>query len=192
MLNESQLIERLTRQEEAAFRELIHRYQTNVYQTVISFLRSSAHADDVTQEVFIEVYESIHGFRQQSSLSTWLYRIAVTKSLEHLRKNKARKRWGFLYSLWDDDGTLRFDAPGYDHPGVSLENKERAEALFRAVEQLPELQQTAYTLAKIKGLSQQEVAEVMGTSSAAVESSLHRATQNLRKQLTHYYNQLDA
>jgi RNA polymerase sigma factor (sigma-70 family) len=76
----------------------------------------------------------------------------------------------------------------FHHPGVSLDNKERAAVLFKAIEALPENQKLAYTLHKLEGLSYRDVSEVLNTTVSAVESLMSRANQNLRKQLEEYYN----
>jgi RNA polymerase sigma-70 factor (ECF subfamily) len=157
---------------------------------VISFLRSAEYADDVAQEVFIAVHQSIRGFKQESSLSTWIHRIAVTKSLEFLRKQKRKKRWGTLYSLWGENSDPKFEATSYDHPGVALENKQTAEALFKALDRLPDTQRTAFTLHKLDGHSYDEAAQIMNTTVSSIESLIHRATNNLRKYLETYYKAL--
>lgn len=189
-MNEEQLIGLLIDKNEVAFRHLVDLYENKVYNTVISFLRSEEYADDVAQEVFIAVYESVQSFRRESSLSTWVYRIAVTKSLEFLRKQKRKKRWGAFYSLWGEDLAPQFEAVSYDHPGVALEDKQTAEALFKALDRLPETQRTSFTLHKIDGHSYEETAQIMSTSISSVESLIHRATNNLRKYLADYYKNL--
>ena len=145
-------------------------------------------AEDITQEVFIKVFESVGSFKGESKLSTWIYRISVTHSLEHLRKKKRKKRFTFVYRLVGeevDDYYLK--TADFVHPGVKLENKEQAGILFRAIEQLPENQKTAFTLNKVEGLSYQEVGEVMEISLASVESLIFRARNNLKKQLEQHF-----
>jgi RNA polymerase sigma-70 factor (ECF subfamily) len=189
-LNEEQLIGLLIEKNEVGFRHLVDLYENKVYNTVIGFLRSDEYADDVAQEVFITVYESIGSFRKESSLATWIYRIAVTKSLEFIRKQKRKKRFGIFYSLFDEDAAPRFEIVSYDHPGVALENKETSEALFKALDKLPETQRTAFTLHKIDGMSYEETSQIMNTTVSSIESLIHRATVNLRKYLADYYQNL--
>ncbi len=189
-MTDEQLISLLAQKNESAFRVLVERYEQKVYNTVIGFLRADDFADDVAQEVFIAVYQSIGSFRRDSTLSTWIYRIAVTKSLEFLRKQKRKKRWGMVYSLFDDSGRLVYDAKHYHHPGVAVEDQETAQALFNAIDQLSEQQRTAFTLQKLEGLSYEEVASVMHTTVPSVESLIQRAQVNLRKHLTVYYKSM--
>ena len=189
-MNEDELIGLLIDKNEVAFRHLVDSYENKVYNTVIGFLRSDEYADDVAQEVFITVYESIGNFRKESTLATWIYRIAVTKSLEFIRRQKRKKRFGVFYSLFGDDVAPKFEKVSYDHPGVTLENKETSEALFKALDKLPETQRTAFTLHKIEGMSYEEASQVMNTTVPSIESLIHRATLNLRKHLADYYKNL--
>ena len=122
-------------------------------------------------------------------MSTWIYRITVNKSLDFLKARQAKKRSGFVVSLFgsktDDDRPL--DVPDFAHPGVQMEQKEAATALFKAINQLPEQQKVAFTLSKVEGLSYQEIADVLETSIPSVESLLFRAKQNLQKLLKDFY-----
>lgn len=186
-MEESQLIELLKKGDEAAFRIVVERWKDMVYNTVLSILQHPTEAEDVTQDVFVQVFESIGQFKGDAKFSTWLYRIAVTKALDLLRKKKRKKRFAFLQSLFGiNEEEIRHDA-GFFHPGVALENKERAAELFKAIDKLPENQKTAFLLHKVEGLSYQEVAEVMETTVPAIESLMHRARGNLRKSLAQFY-----
>lgn len=186
-MNELELVERLKRGEEPAFKIIVDTWQNMVYNTALGILQQAEDAEDVTQEVFVEVYESVAGFKGDSKFSTWLYRIAITKSLDHIRKKKRKKRFAFLQSLFGLNEEEVAHAAEFHHPGVSLENKERAAVLFQAIDGLPANQKVAFTLHKLEGLSYQEVAEVMQTSLSSVESLMHRAKGNLRKWLEKYY-----
>lgn len=159
-----------------------------VYNTALGILQNTADAEDVAQEVFMQVHESIGTFKGEAQISTWLYRITVTKCLDHLRKKNRKKRWGKVYSLFGQQNELIIDPPDFNHPGVALANKERADLLFRAVARLPDSQKAAFVLHKLEGLSSKEIAGVMDASVSAVEGLLHRAKQNLRQQLEDYYH----
>ena len=159
-----------------------------MFNTVIGFLQNTEDAEDVTQDVFVKIFESITQFKGESALSTWVYRVAVTTALEFLRRKKRKKRFGFLSPILGDNNELTLDLPDFHHPGVTLDNKEKSAILFKAIRQLPENQQTAFVLNKVEGLSYQEVAEVMKTSLSAVESLLHRAKTNLKELLKNFYN----
>lgn len=182
-MNEHELIQGLRNGDELAFKYLVDNYQDRVYNTAIGIVQNPQDAEDVAQEVFIQVYRSIHHFKGESKLSTWLYRIATTRALDLLRSRKSKKRFGLLQRLFGEGNEPLFELPDFNHPGISLERKENAAKLFKAISQLPENQKVAFTLHKVEDLSYQEISEVMKTSVPAVESLMHRAKQNLRKML---------
>ena len=171
------------------FTTVFDTHKKRVYNTVLSLLQNREETEDVVQEVFIKVYETLPQFKGESSLSTWIYRIAVNKSLDALKAKKTKKRSGFLVSLFGDkkDESKPLDVPDFVHPGVIAENKELATTLFKAINQLPDNQKVAFTLCKMDGLNYAEIAEVMQVSTPSVESLLFRAKQNLQKQLRTFY-----
>ncbi|MFN6243677.1 MAG: RNA polymerase sigma factor, partial [Bacteroidota bacterium] len=139
-------------------------------------------AEDVAQEVFIQVFRSIGTFKSEAKLSTWIYRITTTRALDLLRARKSKKRFGLLKRLWETEEESPVEnISDFNHPGVSLERKEEAAQLITAIAQLPENQKVAFVLHKLEGLSYLEIAEVMGNTLPAVESLMHRARLNLRK-----------
>lgn len=188
MINETELIERLKEGDDAAFKIIVEQWQDMVYNTILGIVQNETEAEDLAQDVFIKVFEKIGTFKGDSKFSTWLYRIATTTALDHLRSKKRKKRFGFLQSLSGTGGEEKEQLPDFNHPGVSLDNKERATVLFKAIEGLPDNQKAAYTLHKLEGLSYRDVSEVLNTTVSAVESLMSRANQNLRKQLEDYYN----
>ena len=175
----------------AAFQQLVESHQSRVMNTCYGFVHNREDAEDIAQEVFLEVYKSIDNFREDAKLSTWIYRISVTKSLDFLRKQKRKKRFGRLKEFFGkaQDPIEQIPAPATANPQACLEKQERAQLLRQAVESLAENQKIAVTLNKYEGFSYQEVAEIMGTSVSSVESLLHRAKNNLQKKLQHYYAQ---
>lgn len=181
------LIEQLKQKDEEAFKTVVKTWQDMVFNTVLGIVQNAEDAEDVSQEVFVQVYESINSFKGESKFSTWLYRIAITKAMDHIRKKKRKKRFAFIQSLFGVNNEMLHDPPDFHHPGISLDNKERATVLFSAIDKLPENQKIAFNLHKIEGLSYQEVSAVMKLSLSSVESLLHRAKNNLKKNLEDYY-----
>ena len=160
-----------------------------MFNTAISLVQDHGAAEDITQEVFITVYRSIHSFNEKSGLSTWIYRITVNKCLDHLRAKNRQKRYGIFGQLfYNDHGEALNEKAAFDHPGVKLEQKEHAKYLFEAIKSLPDTQKTAFVLAQIEDLPQKEIAEIMNISIKAVESLLQRAKTNLRKKLSPIYD----
>jgi RNA polymerase sigma factor (sigma-70 family) len=182
------LVRELKSGDEEAFRQVVEYYQDKVFNTCISFVKNADDADDLTQETFIEVYHSIGKFRADSRLSTWIYRIAVNKSLDFLRKTKRKKRSGLFVWFSGADQEPAFQVPDFNHPGILAEKKEEARILFAAIDKLPVNQKIAFTLHKTEDLSYEEIAEVLKKSVSSVESLMHRAKNNLRKILSDYYN----
>ncbi|MEO8962450.1 MAG: RNA polymerase sigma factor [Ginsengibacter sp.] len=188
-MDERELIILLKKKDRGAFKTIVDTWQGLVYNTAIGFLQNAEDAEDIAQEVFIQVYESISTFKEESKFSTWLYRITVSKALDHLRKKKRKKRFAFVQSLYGKNDVM-IEPPDFFHPGISMENKENASALFEAIEKLPPNQKTAFVLNKMEGLSYIEVAEVMKLSDSAVDALLQRAKKNLQKLLRNYYTLL--
>lgn len=182
-MQEVALIERLKAGDEAAFKELVLTHQDIVYNTALGVVQNAADAEDVAQEVFIQVYRSIHQFKGESKLSTWLYRIATTRALDLLRSKKSKKRFGLLLRFLGEDNEPVYDVPDFNHPGVILDKKENAAKLWKAIKLLPHNQKAAFVLHKLEDLSYQQISEVLKTTVPAVESLMHRAKQNLRKSL---------
>jgi len=189
-LEDGELIERLCKREEQAFKEIVEKYKSLVFNACFNILQNSMDAEDIAQEVFIEIYESINKFRAESKLSTWLYRIAVNKSLNHARKHK----WRVMVKSFEDNagrgtkdkiGEIE-DKNSGDSP-FNIEYKERASVLQQALDSLAENQRIAFTLSKFEDLSYQQISEIMNLSMPSVESLIHRAKINLQKKLVNYY-----
>ena len=188
-MEQNDFIKRLIAGEEAAYSKLLDDYQQKVFSTCISFVPNKEEAEDLAQDVFLEVFKSIHKFKGKAKLSTWIYRITTNKCLEFIRKRNTKKRFAFLQSL--SGSTIPIDKTAYftemNHPGIILENKEKSETLFLAIDRLPEAQKVAFTLHKIDGLSYQEISEITQKSLSSVESLMFRAKKNLQQLLEDYY-----
>jgi RNA polymerase sigma-70 factor (ECF subfamily) len=189
-LEENEIIIRLKKNDEKAFQLLVDSFSKKVYNTCVGMLQNMEDAQDVTQEIFIIIHVNIHQFKEESSLSTWIYRISINKCLEFIRKKNRKKRLGVFKSIFSIEEELAIENHSdFMHPGIQLENQERAKILFKAIELLPENQRTAYVLHKIEQVSYNDIAEIMELSLSAVESLLFRAKLNLKKHLTTYYKE---
>ena len=189
MINQEEFIENLRSGNQAAFSLLIDDYQQKVFHTCISFVPNKEDAEDIAQEVFLEVYKSIGKFKGNSKLSTWIYKICTNKCLEFIRKKNAKKRLVFMQRILGTeiplDKTNFFTE--FNHPGILLEHKEQSETIYLAINTLPESQKTVFTLAKLDGKTYQEIAEITGKSMSSVESIMFRAKKNLQKKLANFY-----
>jgi len=184
---DANLIRRLQLQEEGAFKELVEEYQNLIFNTCFGFLHNIEEAEDVAQEVFIQVFKSISKFRGDSKLSTWIYRIAVNRSLNKIRSRKSK----FLVAL---DSVFEANKnPGTSFPKTpydSLENKERAQVLHLAIDKLPVNQKKVFILSKYRGLPNKKIAEVLNVSLSSVEALMNRSKKNLRASLANYYKKM--
>lgn len=187
-MSDQEIIRALQQKSETAFRTLVDQYKDRMYNTCLGLLQNPEEAEEAAQDVFIEVYKSVGKFRGDAKLSTWMYRIATTKSLERIRKQKTQKRFAFFQSLTGGDKDYETTSHAtFEHPGVLLEHKEQAQTLFSTIKTLPENQRIAFTLHKVEGLPYQEIAEVLGTSVSSVESLMFRARKSLQQKLKTYY-----
>lgn len=185
---ESLLIKNLKKGNEYSFKEVVEQYKNKVVNTCYGLVYNKEDAEDIAQEVFIEVFQSIHKFKQDSSLSTWIYRISVNKSLDHLRKKNRKKRWGKLIGI-STENTSNFESfiISNQTPVTQFEDKERIEILRWAINSLPENQKISLTLFYNEELSYKEIAEIMRLSLSSIESLIHRAKKNLKELLSDYY-----
>lgn len=187
-MTEKLLIEELKAGKESAYQYLLDTFQEKVLNTCLGFIPNQHDAEDLAQEIFVNIFRNINGFKGNSKLSTWIYQVSVRECLQQIRYRKRQKRVAFFQSLIGlDEKVERINVGHFDHPGVLLENKERAKVLFEHIEKLSENQRIAFTLHRIEGLSYKEVSEVMEVSVSSVESLLFRAKKNLKNRLAVYY-----
>ena len=186
---DTEIIEQLKQGNENAFRRLVENYQKLVVNTCYGMVRNREDAEDIAQDVFVEVYRNVDSFRADAKLSTWLYRIAVNRSLNHIRDNKKHKWFQSVESEVEAKNRqlLQLESSKVDQPEYDLENKQRAIILYEAINTLPDNQRTAFTLSKYEELSYQEISEVMEMTVSSVESLLFRAKKNLQKKLHKCY-----
>lgn len=188
-MTENEFIEGLRKQHANAYGKLLDDFQQKVFATCISFVPNKEDAEDVAQEVFVEVFNSINKFKGDSKLSTWIYRITTNKCLEFIRKRNTKKRFAFMQSITGN--AIPMDKTSYftemNHPGIILENKEMSETLFVAINQLPDAQKVVFTLHKVDGKSYQEISDITEKSLSSVESLMFRAKKSLQKLLENYY-----
>ena len=163
------------------FNEVYATHARMVYNLCLNQLRNKDEASEATQDVFVKVHEKLPGFKGDSSLRTWIHRIAINTCLDRIKAAKRKKRSFFGISLSSEERTV--EVAVFDHPGVRLEEREAMERLFADIDTLPENQRTALLLKGTEGLSMEEIADVMGLSAKAVESLLSRARANLKSRM---------
>ena len=193
-MGDKELLNLIKKDKAAGFKRLVETYRRLVINTCYGFVHNKQDAEDIAQDVFVEVYRSIERFRGQSKLSTWLYRIAVNKSLNFIRDNKKNSWFQSLDIIFDNNSGKNKQPEPKDiennRPDKISENKETGAYIYEAVNSLPENQRIAFTLSKFDDLSYKDIAEVMEMSLSSVESLLFRAKKNLQKKLIAHYKNL--
>lgn len=187
-LSDQDLVEQIKAGTEASFEVLLKRYRDRVYRLVISFTKNPADAEEVLQDVFLAVYRKIGSFEQRSTFSTWLYRIAVNTALMKLRsRGPVQESIDEYLPQFTKDGRHAHMVVDFTQgPEKQLLRKEREQVLREAIDALPPDYKVVLVLKDLEGLSNEEVAEVVGASVLAVKARLHRARLVLRGKLERY------
>ncbi len=188
-LDESALIERCLSGDETAFGQIVSRYQDMVFNLAVRLLGKREEALDLSQEVFFQVYRKLASFRQDASLRTWIYRIAINRAKNCQRSWRRREKemtavavetaeQDASWVLSTNVGTSRVPAPD-----EALQRKELGHILREAIDALPFDQRTILLLKEIDGLSYEEIAGTLNLALGTVKSRLARARKALRSQL---------
>lgn len=165
------------------FEDIYKEHKNLVYNLSLQYTQNIEEAEEIAQDVFVTVHQKLHTFNNESNIKTWIYRITINKSLDHLKAKKRKKRFGFLFSLSNEETTIKTTISNFNHPGIILEQQEATAAIFNCINQLPENQKNAIILLKIEHLPIVEVAEILNTSTKAVESLFQRGKKNLENLL---------
>jgi len=181
-LDDSRLVDMLQNGSEEAFQALFDQYHARIHHVIYRIVGDAAECDDVMQEVFLKVLKNIDAFNRQSSLYTWLYRIAVNAAVD------ARKKFGpqRMASLYDREGKALEIGADTDGPDEDPQREEMAEILRKALDQLSDAHRTILILREFDGMSYIVIAEVLGCSKGTVESRLFRARSRLREKMEKY------
>jgi RNA polymerase sigma factor (sigma-70 family) len=167
----------------ADFQNIYNQYHMLVYNVSLNYLQNIEDAEEITQDVFIQIHNSIHKFGEKSALKTWIYRITINKCLDFIKHKNSKKRL-FIFGNKSRNEKEYLNASNFEHPGILLENKEKSAILFDTINELPENQKTAILLSKIDGMSNPEISAIMQLSVSSVESLIFRAKTNLKEKLS--------
>ena len=190
-MDDKALVSEIIKGNQKAFRALYDKYAQMVFTTAIGFVKDTGFAQDIMQEVFVDVLSSIKKFKGESKLSTWLYRIAINKSLNYLRDN--RNYLTLIKSSTSNDSYSVLTESRTEEqasPLKKIEHEEMAKVLHSAINNLPEKQRIAFVLCKYNDMSYTEIAETMQLSVSSVESLLFRARKGLQKSLVKFYKNI--
>jgi RNA polymerase sigma-70 factor (ECF subfamily) len=165
------------------FDDIVRRHQRRVYRFLFMLLRDPDEADALTQECFLRAYQGFGSFRGESSVETWLLRIAANLARDQV-KNRRRGFWKRLLGLEDEEQTTAAKAASpQPTPEQRLLVREEVQAVWRAADQLPEQQRAVFLLRFVEELELNEIAAVLGLRVGSVKSHLFRALQSVRAQL---------
>ena len=180
--DEAELVVELQAGSETAFDWLVTHYHGPVYNLILGMLGDVADAADGTQEVFLKAFRGIRGFRQGSSLKTWLYRIAIREALNHRRWFKRHLQKNVSIDAEPEEGHAQIDVEDLGpSPFEQLATREVQLAVQGALHQIPDVFRSAVILRDLEGLSYEEVAEVLECSIGTVKSRILRGRRALRE-----------
>ena len=179
-MNERELIARLQKRDETAFEELLRQYEKKVYTLCFRMCGNSEDAEEAAQDAFLALWRGIDRFRQESSLSTWIYRLASNACIDLLRR---RKKQGSSLSLDDEELFLDAGDPA-PRPQDAVEHREAQKLLQEGLSALPEEYRKVLILREIEGLSYTEIAESASLELGTVKSRISRGRVLLRNFLS--------
>jgi len=184
MAEDFELLDKIKKGDPQAFEEIVKKYKMNVFNTIYSVMGNIQDADDIMQDVFIKVYDTIGKFKGQSSFSTWLYRITVNKCIDEIRKRK-NKFLSYESELNEEETFKLKNVISDEAIDVidELRKKEIEEIVRKTIDLLPEKFRIVLTLREIDNLSYKEISDVMNVSVNRVKILLFRARQKLKEKL---------
>ena len=173
-MKDYELLEAIASQDSKAFRQLVDRHQNQVIGLAYKFTRNNQDAEDIAQEVFLNIWKKAKKYRGESQVSTWIYRITVNTSLNYLRKHKRDK------DAVSEEHLAGIPDSASKQPDQALETATNKKIFYDALAELPEKLRVPFVLNKIEGLSYKQVAETLKISLPNVESRIFRAKKNLQ------------
>ena len=174
--------------DDAAFGELVRRYDRNVFRIAQHITQNREDAEDVVQDAFLKAYTNLQQFQEQSKFYTWLVRIAVNEALMKLRRRRPERTVSLDEEIkTEDDSVPREVADWAPNPEQNYNQAELKEILSRTIQGLPSGFRTVFVLRDVEGLSTEETAEALELSVPAVKSRLLRARLQLRERLNRFF-----
>ncbi len=186
--HEQRLIERLKKQDEAAFNELVKLYEARIFRLVFRMLGDRAEAEDLAQEVFVTVFKSIGGFRGDSKLSTWMYRVATNHCKNRIKYLGRRARgnkqeFDEIADAHQIESASMTTSAKVARPDEVMQGHETESFIRQALAELPEDQRELVMLRDVENLTYEEIQALTGLPAGTVKSRLHRARLALAKRV---------
>ena len=187
------LVDRVRAGDVAAYDELVHKYERQVFRIAQHITQNREDAEDVMQDAFVKAFEKLDQFQGNSKFYTWLVRIAVNESLMRLRKRRTGKMVSMDDEILTEEGSVPRDfADWAPDPEQNYNQTELADILRKTIQGLPPGFRVVFVLRDVDGLSTEETAQTLGLSIPAVKSRLLRARLQLRERLSRYFKQKSA
>jgi len=183
MQDDSILLKKARKGDIRSFEELIMPFEKKVYNIAYRMMGNAEDAMDIAQEVFIKIYKNLSGFKAQSSLSTWIYRITVNTCMDEIRRQKSKHTASLDAMVESGIPFSAKDKSDLGLPEKSFEKKEQRMVIENAISQLSEEYRVAVILRDIQGFSYEEIAEILQCSLGTVKSRLNRGRKELRERL---------
>jgi len=170
--------------------QVYHDYAPRVYNMARRMVANDVDAEDVTQDVLLQVVRKLPTFRGESAFPTWLHRVTVNAALSHRRRQAVRQEHGLTNSLEALGGDEPIETPGARElsPDDQIVSSETRELIDHAIESLPDTYRTVFVLSEVEGLPNADIADQLGMSLPAVKSRLHRARAMLREALAPHFD----
>ena len=183
--NEQYLLKKAKAGDVAAFEELVENYQKKLFNLAYRIVGNPEDAADMVQEALIRIFRSIAKFKEQSSFSTWIYRITTNVCLDELRKRKNKKEFSLDQEIHGEDGDMKRQIKSDDIlPDNAAEREELREIESSAINSLPEEQRGVISLRDIQGLTYTEISQVLDCPEGTVKSRINRARNALKNVLS--------
>ena len=187
IISESELVAKAIQGDKKALADIVTQNERLVYNTALRLLADPKEAECVLQETFLKVFQALPEFKGQSSLSTWIYRIATNYALMRIRsRKKAPSSIDDSENRVSNSSLENFNRSVGNNPLRAVMNVELREAMEKAIAELPAKFRSVFVLKDIEGFSLKEIADMLDLSLAAVKSNLHRARLFLRNRLAEF------
>jgi RNA polymerase sigma-70 factor (ECF subfamily) len=185
-LEEQAILERIRKGDESGFEELVKEHTGKVVGLAWRLVGNHEDAEDIAQEAFLRLHRSLAEFRGESRISTWLYRTTTRLAIDHLRRERIKRKVFFFRQDNDSPDPVVSASDPLRNPAREFQSQEAMRSLRKSLQKLSARQQVIFTLRHYEGLALKEIAEHLGIATGTVKAHLHRAITQLRKDLNEF------
>ncbi len=184
--DEQALLDRIRAGDSQSFERLVKEQTGRILGLAWRLVGNREEAEDLVQEAFLRLHRALPDFRGDSLVSTWLYRTTTRLAIDHLRRERLKRKLFFFRADNDAPDPVELASDTRDNPGRKYQSKEAMKMLRRGLNKLSPRQRVIFTLRHHEGLALQEIADHLGLETGTVKSHLHRAVTTLRLELAEY------